>query len=197
MNVHSACAREWLAVRDGRHRWGDTSAVVGRYGVVVHTVVVYPPGCSTVDRRWIRAWRSLPMISILAFWICLAGFSTLMPIAGAFAATIGVILVLVAALAYRCRDLRRAVAELVTEIPPGSTDAGLHAREARALRLAASLDVAEKRLAEGRLDELEFQARWHAAYDSVRTRPLRSRARTVASGCRADVDSALARSTLE
>ncbi|ANJ28128.1 hypothetical protein ATC03_16830 [Agromyces aureus] len=174
--VHSACSAEWLAVRDGRHRWGDSSAVVGRYGVVVHTVVVYPPGSSTVDRRWIRAWRSAPLFSVVLFWVSLAVFASAVPMGWAFAAAIGAVVAMVAALARRTRDLRRSVVQLMTEVSPGSAADGAAVRQAAVHRLVATMNATEVQLAAGRIDELEFQRRWHTAYDAVRSAGFRRRA---------------------
>lgn len=169
-NLQTACRREWCALRDGRHRWGTTSAVVGRYGVVVRTVAIYPPGSSTRERRWLRAWRSAPMFSVVLFWMGLAGFSTVLPIGAAFAATLGLIAVLFVVLGFRARRIRRGVVELATELPPGSVDEQLLARRAAVNRLAATMNTAETQLAQGRIDELEFQRRWHLAHDEAMRR---------------------------
>ncbi|GAA1793667.1 DUF6611 family protein [Agromyces lapidis] len=168
MTITAACAREWVALRDGRHRWGDTSAIVGRYGVVVRTVTVYPPGSSTGERRWLRAWRSAPLFAVMLFWLCLAGFSTTMPIPAAFAVTAGVIIALLVALGSRCRRLRRSVVQLMTEVPPGTRDGGLLARQATANRLVATMNAAESQLSDGKIDELEFERRWHHVYETAR-----------------------------
>lgn len=169
-SVQGACRREWSALRDGRHRWGDTSVVVSRYGVVVRTVTVYPPGTSTGERRRLRAWRSVPMFSVLIFWLGLAGFSTVLPIAAAVGATAGLIAALVLALWLATRHLRRGVVELVSELPPGSEDHRILARRAAVNRLVATMNAAETQLAQGRIDEPEFARRWRSVHDEVRRR---------------------------
>jgi len=160
--------RTWTELRDGRHRWGDDSAVVGRYGVVVRTLAVYPPGSTASDRRWLRAWRSAPMFAVVLFWLGLAGFGSRMPLPVALAATVLLIAGLFIALAWRCRRTRSAVVAIMSETPPGTTRPELLDRQAAMNRVLAIMRTAERRLADGEIDEVEFQHRWYLAYEMVR-----------------------------
>lgn len=70
----------WLSpVVDGRCRWGSYTVAVGRYGSVGYRLVVYPPGISARQRRWVRLWRGWPILGL----VCVLGAFMMMAEAGA------------------------------------------------------------------------------------------------------------------
>lgn len=154
--------------RDGRHRWGDHAVIVGRYGVVVRTLTIYPPGSTTAERRWLRAWRSAPMFAVVLFWLGLAGFSAGLPLPVACAATAAMVAIVLGLLAWRSRRTRRAVVSIMSETPPGMSRPEILDRQATMNRVIATMRAAERHLAAGEIDQVQFLRCWFDAYETVR-----------------------------
>ena len=51
----------WSRLLDGSRPWGSYDATVSRYGVQRCQLILYPPGCTTADRRLARLWRGWPL----------------------------------------------------------------------------------------------------------------------------------------
>lgn len=50
----------WRTLLDGRYRWGTATRQTGRYGAESIHLRIYPPGSSTIMRRFARITRLWP-----------------------------------------------------------------------------------------------------------------------------------------
>ncbi len=54
--------RGWLRLLDGDRSWGSIDIRPDRFGVTRYRLVVYPPGISESERRWVRVARGWPLM---------------------------------------------------------------------------------------------------------------------------------------
>ncbi|WP_332522637.1 DUF6611 family protein [Mycolicibacterium mengxianglii] len=66
--------RQWTTLVDGEFPWGAVIAAPSRYGASRQRLVVYPPGITSSDRRWLRAWRGFPLWGGLMWFVLYACF---------------------------------------------------------------------------------------------------------------------------
>ena len=59
--IASPLRRGWLRLLDGERPWGSLVVQPDRFGVTRYRLVVFPPGISEPERRWVRLARGWPM----------------------------------------------------------------------------------------------------------------------------------------
>ena len=159
----------WLSpIVDGRCRWGSYTVAVGRYGSVGYRLVVYPPGISARQRRWVRLWRSwtiLGLVGVLGALIVMAeaGASRLVIVIGCTAFyTLGAV-----AVARAAGPVRKQVIELTAARSTLAPDSR-HTLECRYLAsLAATLATADQALQEGMSTPAQHEMVWSAVYSDA------------------------------
>lgn len=160
--------------RPGSSRWGYLQVGYARHWVC-HRLVVYPPGVTIDDVRWLRAWRVLPFLVIAtvlastagAAWAGatgLVGLATGFVVAGATLVVVG----------HRTRRVRAHIRALEAWTGYGS-DSSARATRREIGRLAALLREADERLASGAISAVEHEVLWARCYDELPTAGRRRR----------------------
>ncbi|POH61339.1 hypothetical protein C3B61_18655 [Cryobacterium zongtaii] len=159
----------WLSpVLDGRCKWGGYTVSVGRYGSVGHRLVLYPPGISAPQRRWVRLWRGWMvsgLVGVLGLLITFGavGASRLVIITACVTFYVfGTVVV-----ARRAGPVRRQVLELTAARSHLAPDAG-HALECGYLAtLAATMTSADAALASGVSSPPEHEMVWWGVFTNA------------------------------
>jgi hypothetical protein len=142
--------------------------VVSRYGVRRSRLIIYPPGISTADRRLARLWRGWPvsgavlgLLAIIMLGNAVASPRTVLAVAVAAYASIGMLLFLLAGPA------RVQVRSMSVILLPASADARERRRYAEWQTLVHMLIRADHMLTTGAISAVEYEATWWEAYDRL------------------------------
>jgi len=159
--------RGWLRLLDGERSWGSIDVRPDRFGVTRYRLVVYPPGISGSERRWVRFARSWPLLGAVVWmiseiflspmtgpWTALA-FSTAAYVGGGLAAV---------AMAGAPRTRVRTMAAMMMA---GHRDPISVAARDRLEGLATLLLEADDRLADGRISAIQHEMVWWQVYDQM------------------------------
>ena len=66
----SPLRRGWQRLLDGERPWGSLDVHPDRFGMTRYRLVVFPPGISEPERRWVRLARGWPMWGALVWVAC-------------------------------------------------------------------------------------------------------------------------------
>ncbi|KWX25449.1 hypothetical protein AFM11_04110 [Mycolicibacterium wolinskyi] len=152
---------------DGARAWGSVEIRPGRFGIVQYRLVVYPPGLSRSERRWLRLARGWPVWGFMVWLLCqivLTGTMTSWAVFGASTAAATGAGVVAFAMAGEARTRVRSM--LVTTML-GYPDATAEANRDRLAELAAVLLEADDRLAHGDIGVVEHELIWWQVYDRL------------------------------
>lgn len=162
----------WSRLLDGSRPWGSYDATISRYGVRRCQLILYPPGCSTPDRRLARLWRGWPLtgaalalIALMLLGDAAAEPITVLAVAVAAYVIIGVLLFL------RAGPVRVRVRSLSVILMPGIADECEVRKHAEWKALVHKLNGADRMLAIGAISPVEHEAIWWQAYDRLDARP--------------------------
>lgn len=160
---------------DGPHRWGSIEVRPDRFGLTRHRLVVYPPGLTDTDRRWIRAARGYPVWGF-AVWLAAALVAYARLEQGpAFLVATAVYLAAGAAVLHLAGPARRQVRTLEAVSAPQDPASTRRSRE-RIDALAAALGRADEQLDAGIIGAAEHERIWWWVYEQLSpTPPQRTR----------------------
>lgn len=153
---------------DGDRVWGSIDVRPGRFGIVHYRLVVFPPGLSTSDRRWIRAARGWPLWGMLLWLQCEAWLSpmlftpwTALAVSTAVPLVAGVVIVTMAG------EARRQVHTIVAITMAGYDEPLSLAARDRLATAAARLIDADERLARHEISVVDHELIWWQVYDRI------------------------------
>lgn len=162
--------RGWLRLLDGDRCWGSIDIRPDRFGVTRYRLVVYPPGISESERRWVRSARGWPLMGAVVWVICEILLSNLTgpwtALALSTAAYVGPGLVAVA----RAGAPRTRVRTIGATVMAGHRDPVSGAARDRLEGLAAVLIEADDRLAARRISAIQHEMVWWQVYDQMSRR---------------------------
>jgi hypothetical protein len=158
----------WSRLLDGSRPWGSYDATVSRYGVQRCQLILYPPGCTTADRRLARLWRGWPLtgaaLALIALML-LGGAAaepfTVLAVAVFAYVSIGVLLFL------RAGPSRVRVRTMSVILIPGIADECAVRKCIEWKALVQMLNRADRMLAMGEISPVEREAAWWQAYDRI------------------------------
>lgn len=154
-------------VLDGARAWGSVEIRPGRFGIVHYRLVVYPPGLSRSERRWLRLARGWPLWGFLLWLLCqivltgtmapwaVLGLSTAVAIGAGVAAFV------------MAGDARTRVRTMMATTMAGYPDPTADALRDRIAELAAVLLDADDRLAHGDISVVQHELVWWQVYDHL------------------------------
>ncbi|WP_193044769.1 DUF6611 family protein [Mycolicibacterium baixiangningiae] len=156
-----------MTLLDGHFPWGAVISTPLRYGATQRQLIVYPPGITKTDRRWLRLWRGFAiwggplwfalqvcLFHVMAPWHAIAAAVGVCSAAGATA------FVMAAATRGRVRTLTACV--FAAGADPDS------AKDQRRLRLfATTLLAAHVHHSRGELSAVEYEMLWWHVYDAM------------------------------
>lgn len=162
--------RGWLRLLDGERSWGSIDIRPDRFGVTHYRLVVYPPGISESERRWVRVARGWPLLGAVVWIISEIVFS---PVTGPWTALavstgayVGPGLVAVALAGVP----RTRVRTMAVTVMAGNRDPILGAVRDRLEGLATLLLEADDRLADGRITAIQHEMVCWQVYDRMSRR---------------------------
>ncbi|MDT7763376.1 MAG: hypothetical protein QOC63_2796 [Mycobacterium sp.] len=159
--------RAWRRVLDGDRRWGSIDIHPDRFGVTRYSLVVFPPGISDSERRWVRVARGWTLWAVLVWMLCEVWLSpTIGPWTALVTSTaiyfgVGLVAKTMAG------DPRRAVRTLGVTVIAGHHDPVTLAHRQKLERLAAALLEADELLARGEISATTHEMTWWRVYDQM------------------------------
>lgn len=159
--------RGWRRVLDGDRPWGSIDIHPDRFGVTRYSLVVFPPGISDSERRWVRVARGWTVWAALVWILCEVWFSqTIGPWPGLVAATtiylgLGVVVTSLAG------EPRRQVRTLGVTVMAGHHDPVSLAHRHKLERLAGALLEADELLARGEISATTHEMTWWRVYEQM------------------------------
>lgn len=152
---------------DGERPWGSIDVLPDRFGMTRYRLVVFPPGISDDERRWIRLARTWLLWATLAWIVCEVWLSHVTDpwtaLAISTAAFIGVGLV-----ATTLAGAQRAqVRTMNVMVSAGYRDPKLEATRDKLGRLAVTLMDADERLGRGQISAADHELTWWQVYDEM------------------------------
>lgn len=170
-SLRTSWRQQWTAVLDGDFPWGAVISAPSRYGASQQQLIVYPPGITKTDRRWLRIWRGLPLWGGVAWlvlytyllhavetWTALAISVSVCAVAGAIA--------FVMAAGTRC-EVRTLHACVFTAV----ADPEMLKGQRRLQLLASTLRTADTHHRRGELSTVDYERIWWHIYDALAPDP--------------------------
>jgi hypothetical protein len=164
---HGMVRRGWSRMLDGEFRWGSLDIRPDRFGVTRYRLVVFPPGISESERRWVRAARGWPLWGALVWVSCEATLTqvtgpwTALMISTAAYLAVGLTAVTMAG------DPRRQVRSMGAVVMAGYHDPVLAATRDKLKDLAAAMIDADERLESGRISATHHEMIWWRVYNEL------------------------------
>lgn len=174
----SLLRRCWSRVLEGKRPWGAIDVQADRFGVTRYRLVVYPPGISQADRRWVRlarAWPAWGLMLWIAMEVWLNDFSQPWQ---AFAVASGTTLAAGGVVAALAGGVRCQVRTMSAMAMAGFEDPTTTESLTRLQTLAATILDADELLERGAISAVEHELVWWRVYDQMaqvthRPRPVR------------------------
>jgi hypothetical protein len=163
----SLSKRWWSRVSDGEQVWGSVDISVHRDGFRSYRLVVFPPGISPSERRYVRWWRAWPTWGLLCWFLLLVGSgSVLSPWAALATSTTAYLAagLVVRALAGKIRSQVRTLRVVKIQ---GHVDEAWAAKYALLERMVDLLANADALREQGRLSVVDHEVTWWRVYDCL------------------------------
>jgi hypothetical protein len=158
---------------DGGRAWGSLDIYPSRYGVSRYRLVVFPPGISRDERRFLRWWRTWPFWGGVLWVLTGIVLSNAMTPGASLAISTSLFLGTGAITFALAGPARAQVRTLYAITMDGYTDDEIEHQFARLRSLAGALAEADRQRAEGTLSALDHEALWWQVYDGMAAEPQR------------------------
>jgi hypothetical protein len=152
---------------DGDSPWGSFDIRPDRFGVTRYRLVVFPPGISESERRWVRVARGWPLWGALVWVMCeailnqLTGPWTALLISTAAYLGVGLTAVTMAG------EPRTQVRTMGAIVMAGHHDPVLAATRTKLKGLASTLMDADERLEHGQISSAHHEMIWWRVYNEL------------------------------
>jgi hypothetical protein len=154
--------------------WGSIDIWPSRHGVTRYRLVVFPPGISKTERRWLRLWRAWPIWGALLWLASEIWLAQVLTPFEAISASTVVAVAAGAITALLAGDPRGQVRTLHLSMIAGFTDPMLTVRYTVLEMLVRVLTAADALHDLGRLATVDHEAVWWYAYDELAKQSDRS-----------------------
>ncbi|MFG1930804.1 DUF6611 family protein [Mycobacterium sp. NPDC048908] len=159
--------RGWSRLLDGDRAWGSMEIRPDRFGVTRYRLVVFPPGITDTERRWVRVARGWPLWGALVWVICEIFLNQVTgPWTAVFTST-AIYLGLGLAATMRAGDARRQVRTIGAMVMAGHLDPVASTLHHNLEIFAGALMEADELLARGDISMTEHEAIWWRVYDQM------------------------------
>jgi hypothetical protein len=159
--------RGWSRLLDGDRAWGSIDIRPDRFGVTRYRLVVFPPGISDAERRWVRVARGWPLWGALVWVFCeiwlshVTGPVTALVTSTAIYLGLGLVTTTVAG------DPRRQVRTIGAMVMAGYPDPASRTARDQVENLAGMLREADELLARGEISATTHEMTWWRVYDQM------------------------------
>jgi hypothetical protein len=162
-----AAARRWSRLLDGQRVWGSVDFWPARHGFRKYRLVVFPPGISPADRRFLRLWRGWPMWGAVLWLVCEIVLTQTLT-AGPAMMWSTTLYLLAGALTFALAgEVRTRVRYLRVVLIDGYIDPYSASRFAEWKYLVALLTDADERVEQGVSTPVQHEVAWWQAYDRL------------------------------
>ena len=167
IRMGSPLHRGWQRLLDGEHPWGSVDVHPDRFGMTRYRLVVFPPGISEQERRWVRLARGWPMWGALVWVACevfltqVTGPWTALTLSTSAYIGLGVVTMALAGVQ------RSQVKTMAAAVSAGYHDAQSAARRDKLGKLALTLMDADERLGRGQISASDHELTWWRVYDEM------------------------------
>lgn len=150
----------------GEAIWGHVHVGYARQWVR-HRLVIYPPGTNAEQRRWLRVWRWLPGVALLALSAGAYGASA-SGLHAAIGVSVGAVVTIAAivALRHHTAPSRQGIRMLEAWTGPGQQLEDVVARRV-ICTIAGELRIADTELAAGRITHVDHELVWGRCYAEI------------------------------
>ena len=152
---------------DGDRAWGSIDVHTDRFGMTRYRLVVFPPGISAPERRWVRLARGWPMWGALVWVVCEIWLSQMTGPWTAFALSTTAFAGLGLAVVAMAGAQRTQVKTIAATVSKGYPDPGSAARRDQLGRLALTLMDADERLGRGQMSAADHELTWWRVYNEM------------------------------
>ncbi|OCB52025.1 hypothetical protein A5722_30070 [Mycobacterium vulneris] len=149
---------------DGSRAWGCVQVRPGRFGITYYRLVVYPPGLSTSERRFVRLARGWPLWGMFLWLLCQLWLGGQMSPWLAFGVSTAVFLAAGAVALGLSGSAFHGVRTLCATTMAGCDDPESAAARERLVVLAAELLHADECLARGDITAVDHELIWWRVY---------------------------------
>lgn len=165
--ARASLRRRAESLLDGEFIWGAIVSGPSRYGAAQQRLIVYPPGISRDERRWLRAWRGWPLWGGVLWIVIQVGLRHVAAPWLAFVTATGICLLLGSVARVMAGALRRQVRVLNACSYAACIDAESTAGQ-RSLRLLTTmLRTADAQHQRGQLSMVDYERVWWQVYDAM------------------------------
>jgi hypothetical protein len=157
----------WSRVLDGEQVWGSIDISFQRHGFRSYRLVVFPPGISPSERRYVRMWRAWPTWGLLSWFILVVGSGSVLSPWAALASSTAVYLaagVVLRALAGNVRSQVRSLRVVQIQGDVDEASAAKYALLERMVLLLANVDALRE---QGRLSVVDHEVAWWRVYECL------------------------------
>jgi hypothetical protein len=159
--------RSWWRLLDGDRCWGSLDIRPDRFGVTRYTLVVFPPGISTGERRWVRVARGWTWWAALVWIVCQVWLSQLTDPWTALGVSTVIYFGLGLLVTTAAGDPRRQVRTMGVTVMAGQHDPVSSARRDKLEDLALVLLEADESLIRGEITVTDHELTWWRVYDQM------------------------------
>jgi hypothetical protein len=159
--------RGWRRVLDGDRPWGSIDIRPDRFGVTRYSLVVFPPGISDSERRWVRVARGWTLWAALVWILCEVWLSHTMGPWIALATSTAIYLGLGVVVTSVAGEPRRRVRTLGVTVMAGHHDPVSLAQRHKLESLAGALLEADELLARSEISATTHEMTWWRVYDQM------------------------------
>lgn len=159
----------WRTLLDGRYRWGTAMRETGRYGAESIHLRIYPPGSSTIMRRFARITRLWPFVGAGLTLLAVLLVPPLVDVTTAFAfiTTLSFIIVIWAVLAGISTPVRKHTVSFLATMSTLTPQEDSRRRYEYAIAVYLRLEQAESLYDRGAIQWDEYRAEWARAHDML------------------------------
>jgi len=159
------------ALLDGDHPWGAIVSSPARYGASRHRLVVYPPGITKQERRWLRVWRGWFGWGGLLWLVLYVGLLQITSPVQAMTVSCGVCVTAGAAAFVMAGDAKHRVRTLHASVFAGCADPVLVEGQRAFRLLTTTLVTAHAMHRRGELSAVDYERVWWEVYDAMAPEP--------------------------
>jgi hypothetical protein len=165
--AHNSQQRRWSRLLDGEHVWGSLDGSVNSDGFRSYRLVVFPPGISRAERRYLRMWWGWPTWGAMSWLALVVGSAAVLSTWTALAISTMAYLgagALVRALAGNRRSQVRTLRAVRVR---GHVDDPCAVNYSLLEAIASLLALADGARDQGRLSVIDHELVWWHVYDCL------------------------------
>jgi Family of unknown function (DUF6611) len=165
--VRDFVRRQSTALIDGDFPWGAVISTPSRYGASQQRLIVYPPGLTKRERRWLRMWRGWAIWGGLLWFVSQVNLIQVVNLWHALAISTGLCLVSGLTAFVMTGETRSRVRTFDAYVVAGAGDPVQLSGQRKLRLLATTLTTAHAQHLRGELSAVDYERVWWQVYDAM------------------------------